>query len=216
MIELLFTKLLEDEKHMCTNTKNLYYLFFTTSIFLIISIFFAASTSSLIAQETQVEQKDLRQCFLLSRNLKGKFEDKKLQTLFTNLDDALKNQNPKKLLSLFHPRLQKKFDKKQVRRFFNRFDLRYGKKHHINHYRTWSIQTPNGDPQPLSCQNNEFEIFPAYGFTNQALLWFNLLGDKELGKIAFQAVEREGDWVCLLYTSPSPRDQRGSRMPSSA
>ena len=24
------------------------------------------------------------------------------------------------------------------------------------------------------------------------------------------------DWTCLLYTSPSPRDQRGSRMPSSA
>ena len=23
-------------------------------------------------------------------------------------------------------------------------------------------------------------------------------------------------WGCLLYTSPSPRDQRGSRMPSSA
>ena len=28
----------------------------------------------------------------------------------------------------------------------------------------------------------------------------------------------EGEWAngCLLYTSPSPRDQRGSRMPSSA
>ena len=25
-----------------------------------------------------------------------------------------------------------------------------------------------------------------------------------------------GGYVCLLYTSPSPRDQRGSRMPSSA
>ena len=24
------------------------------------------------------------------------------------------------------------------------------------------------------------------------------------------------DMICLLYTSPSPRDQRGSRMPSSA
>ena len=24
------------------------------------------------------------------------------------------------------------------------------------------------------------------------------------------------DNICLLYTSPSPRDQRGSRMPSSA
>ena len=30
--------------------------------------------------------------------------------------------------------------------------------------------------------------------------------------------EKQGDQyvVCLLYTSPSPRDQRGSRMPSSA
>ena len=32
--------------------------------------------------------------------------------------------------------------------------------------------------------------------------------------------EYRGDWdkynICLLYTSPSPRDQRGSRMPSSA
>ena len=27
---------------------------------------------------------------------------------------------------------------------------------------------------------------------------------------------KEHDWHCLLYTSPSPRDQRGSRMPSSA
>ena len=26
----------------------------------------------------------------------------------------------------------------------------------------------------------------------------------------------QGDGTCLLYTSPSPRDQRGSRMPSSA
>ena len=27
---------------------------------------------------------------------------------------------------------------------------------------------------------------------------------------------KESLWNCLLYTSPSPRDQRGSRMPSSA
>ena len=28
--------------------------------------------------------------------------------------------------------------------------------------------------------------------------------------------DAERDKICLLYTSPSPRDQRGSRMPSSA
>ena len=31
-----------------------------------------------------------------------------------------------------------------------------------------------------------------------------------------QVVARGGKGTCLLYTSPSPRDQRGSRMPSSA
>ena len=38
-----------------------------------------------------------------------------------------------------------------------------------------------------------------------------------------KATERKGfgdnlfrDWSCLLYTSPSPRDKRQSRMPSSA
>ena len=36
-----------------------------------------------------------------------------------------------------------------------------------------------------------------------------LLGISHLGGAALL-------WVCLLYTSPSPRDQRGSRMPSSA
>ena len=32
----------------------------------------------------------------------------------------------------------------------------------------------------------------------------------------FRAHSLERTYVCLLYTSPSPRDQRGSRMPSSA
>ena len=31
-----------------------------------------------------------------------------------------------------------------------------------------------------------------------------------------EAIDVEDGCVCLLYTSPSPRDQRGSRMPSSA
>ena len=35
-------------------------------------------------------------------------------------------------------------------------------------------------------------------------------------KIYCEKSESEQDIICLLYTSPSPRDQRGSRMPSSA
>ena len=33
---------------------------------------------------------------------------------------------------------------------------------------------------------------------------------------AFRSTAWRPLWICLLYTSPSPRDQRGSRMPSSA
>ena len=44
--------------------------------------------------------------------------------------------------------------------------------------------------------------------------------DLEIFIEQFEAVARAGHWDetvhCLLYTSPSPRDQRGSRMPSSA
>ena len=37
-----------------------------------------------------------------------------------------------------------------------------------------------------------------------------------LRELAESVKNREQHWNCLLYTSPSPRDQRGSRMPSSA
>ena len=43
---------------------------------------------------------------------------------------------------------------------------------------------------------------------------------KEIGKLNIRGRMPEGEVpsakACLLYTSPSPRDQRGSRMPSSA
>ena len=37
-------------------------------------------------------------------------------------------------------------------------------------------------------------------------------------RLADRVARFGGSWffICLLYTSPSPRDQRGSRMPSSA
>ena len=37
-----------------------------------------------------------------------------------------------------------------------------------------------------------------------------------LENVINREVSLEDDIACLLYTSPSPRDQRGSRMPSSA
>ena len=57
----------------------------------------------------------------------------------------------------------------------------------------------------------------------EALLRWKRRDGKAIGPNIFVPVAEDsgiinpiGLWVCLLYTSPSPRDQRGSRMPSSA
>ena len=36
------------------------------------------------------------------------------------------------------------------------------------------------------------------------------------GLPGFSNADAAGNWTCLLYTSPSPRDRQKSRMPSSA
>ena len=51
--------------------------------------------------------------------------------------------------------------------------------------------------------------------TNDAVIQMNTGGGKTLvGLLMAKSMLHELN--CLLYTSPSPRDQRGSRMPSSA
>ena len=53
--------------------------------------------------------------------------------------------------------------------------------------------------------------------TSSDLKLINGVGLEVDGGATFDdTVTVEGSTTCLLYTSPSPRDQRGSRMPSSA
>ena len=51
---------------------------------------------------------------------------------------------------------------------------------------------------------------PAIGLTDRNNLFGALEFSEKLIEKGIQPI------ICLLYTSPSPRDQRGSRMPSSA
>ena len=44
--------------------------------------------------------------------------------------------------------------------------------------------------------------------------WYATVEEFHGGEVCDPVVA--GNYFCLLYTSPSPRDQRGSRMPSSA
>ena len=49
-----------------------------------------------------------------------------------------------------------------------------------------------------------------------APIWLAVLGGLFAGVIAGIVTGVLHVWACLLYTSPSPRDKRQSRMPSSA
>ena len=44
----------------------------------------------------------------------------------------------------------------------------------------------------------------------------NIYDEEMQLKVNKHKIRRGDDWTCLLYTSPSPRDKRQSRMPSSA
>ena len=77
-----------------------------------------------------------------------------------------------------------------------------------------------------SSASNQLEMFQADSFDVATLRreigWAADLGFNCLRIYLHDLlIEEDGfftrlDTVCLLYTSPSPRDQRGSRMPSSA
>ena len=58
--------------------------------------------------------------------------------------------------------------------------------------------------------------FPSEGFVSSIVAHFlvDKLGLELVGGIRHSGLPPV--CLCLLYTSPSPRDQRGSRMPSSA
>ena len=46
--------------------------------------------------------------------------------------------------------------------------------------------------------------------------WLDGLEDRKKKELEFHNKDRDPSFVCLLYTSPSPRDTNPSRMPSSA
>ena len=60
---------------------------------------------------------------------------------------------------------------------------------------------------PIDLEKSKLPTFPLIGFIPLIIGLF--IYDKRRKRVDIY-------YSCLLYTSPSPRDQRGSRMPSSA
>ena len=67
-------------------------------------------------------------------------------------------------------------------------------------------------------RTNAEAIHPGYGFLSENAAFSQRCQENGIIFIGppARAIDIMGSKSCLLYTSPSPRDQRGSRMPSSA
>ena len=72
----------------------------------------------------------------------------------------------------------------------------------------------------IDTERGNFLKIDRHGFVRRAMHGKRRLGAEELeelyGRKLVDLRDRRFSFLCLLYTSPSPRDQRGSRMPSSA
>ena len=70
--------------------------------------------------------------------------------------------------------------------------------------------------EPFTGKKGAFLVVPffQYGFMYREKR--SKLDDKAVPCYFLNAGDNHANCCCLLYTSPSPRDQRGSRMPSSA
>ena len=73
----------------------------------------------------------------------------------------------------------------------------FAAQHELNHYTAFKTRWPNDFFNRIT---GFIQIYP-----RSYERWYH-----------FEHHRHTQDWDCLLYTSPSPRDQRGSRMPSSA
>ena len=65
--------------------------------------------------------------------------------------------------------------------------------------------------------NNENKVFVGKRKDNPVDRWQMPQGGVDIGETYLSAMKRElyeETSICLLYTSPSPRDQRGSGLPS--
>ena len=77
----------------------------------------------------------------------------------------------------------------------------------------------NGGPAPEALTNQIYQrtkTIDQYKIINNFSADLSNAGVYDADNMRITVIDTVDDYLCLLYTSPSPRDQRGSRMPSSA
>ncbi len=118
--------------------------------------------------------------------------DQELDTFLKQVLDAIKKKDDKALQPLFHKRLNVGLG--AIGETFAKLDSVYGPPFDVSIYRLWALNTVDGNPKGLTCDDDRLIVSPQYGYPLQFGAWLQIMGQKELGRIYLSIVPADGRW----------------------
>lgn len=139
------------------------------------------------------EKSDQIGCKTVSTTPQGGIKvDEELNGFIKLILDSLKTSSPEKMRPLFHKRMD--VSKEQINTTFNRLNTIYRTPYEISIHSLWALNTVDGTPNGLSCEDGNITAYPLYGYPLQFGLWVQVMGQLELGRIYISLVPSDGRW----------------------
>lgn len=133
-------------------------------------------------------------CILLKSHPTGIIAVNSLLDQFVLKTVALINkQSFAEIAKLFHSRLGIK--EAEINEIFAKIKNTYGQKLEFSTFRIWALNTVDGSPIVLKCADPETSINALYGYNLQVVLWLQIMGTEEIGRIYLPIVFSNGKWL---------------------
>jgi hypothetical protein len=132
-------------------------------------------------------------CKILSKGFQNEFNKTapKITGVAANILQIIKSKNILALRKAFHPRI--KISLTRVSQIFDEINGYYGAGN-ISIFRTYALDTVNGDPRRIYCDEDQLEITTHYGHPLQLAVWIQVSGKREIGRIFITFVPVEDQY----------------------
>lgn len=123
--------------------------------------------------------------------------DKDLDKFLKDLLAAVKSRDEMSLQPLFHKRTNTSLA--AIGESHARMASVVGLPLDVSIYKLWALNTVDGTPKGLNCDDEGVTAFPLYGYPLQFGLWLQVMGKTEVGRIFLSIVPAEGRWNIGSY-----------------
>lgn len=127
----------------------------------------------------------------------GPENDPDLDIFVREIVAAVESRDEMKLQPLFHRRTNTGLA--AIGESFARMASVVGPPLNASVYKLWALNTVDGSPKGLACNDEGATAFPLYGYPLQFGLWLQILGKAEIGRIYISIVPADGRWNIGSY-----------------